>query len=57
MRTLDQAVLLACASLASGANAADILVTGFDAYSTGNLSGQVAWTQPVPGSQESIVQE
>lgn len=32
--------------LVGAAGAADILVTGFDDYGTGNLNGQVVWYQP-----------
>ncbi|MFM9170337.1 MAG: hypothetical protein ACKOTD_09530, partial [Phycisphaerales bacterium] len=46
MRGIRKAAVLACAGLASATNAADILVTGFDDYGTGNLNGQLVWTTP-----------
>ena len=46
MRGIRKAVVLACAGLASVTHAADILVTGFDDYGTGNLNGQLVWTTP-----------
>ena len=41
-----RAIAVACAGLATAANAGDILVTGFNDYATGNLNGQLVWTQP-----------
>ena len=35
--------LLACVGIATAANAGDIHATNFNAYSTGTLSGQLAW--------------
>lgn len=37
---------VACAGLATAGRAADILVTGFNDYATGNLNGQLVWTTP-----------
>ena len=46
MRGIRRVVVLACSGWASAAQAADILVTGFDDYGTGNLNGQIVWYQP-----------
>ncbi len=43
MRTLHAAPLMLAAIAANPARAADIYVTNFDNYSTGTLSGQLAW--------------
>jgi hypothetical protein len=43
MRTLIAAPLMLAAIAATPARAADIYVTNFDNYSTGTLSGQLAW--------------